>query len=551
MKTLKRHPFVFVFVLALLLRLGYLVAMHGTVISQWHTWHKTDMDSYLRAAHEIQAQGILAPYPYHPYDGIQAATGSFEQWERWLGGEHGFYRAPGYYYFLAAILAPTGNSVLAVQLVQAFLGAGHAVLLGLVGARMMGHQLAGILVGLLAATYGPFIAGEAMILREGPGLFLAAAGLYLVLGALHRPATAASRDYGWRWLIAGFVLGLGSLLKETGTLLFAGIWLWALVQSLRTLSPLPRFAPWILLFGFLTAQVPFAVRNLLVGAPLLPPSSLFAWSFAMANTVDHPTGGVGQAITPGVGGIMTGADAHLLDVVRLTWQGYEGRHIQFFLNWWARFSATWSNIEIPDNFSYDFLALHSPLLAVLPRFVCVWLPAILAVSLLGWRWIRKDTAPSTPAFAPKTFGLLLVCLAATALPVSLTFVSSRYRMTIVPFVILLAGWTLTQFILWLMQRRIGKVTVLSAALVFLSAISWLLPTTAHLESQAIRSGDFVIAAALFARQGEAAGAKYELEKGLQYCRRLPESRRTVRAECSGPIVAAWVAFFGETPETWH
>jgi len=512
---------VFVFVLALLLRVGYLASMHSTVISEWHTWDQTDMATYLRSARVIQEEGLLVPSPYHPYDKGQAATGSLEQWERWLGGAHGFYRAPGYYYFLAAILAATGDSVLAVQFVQAVLGAGHAVLLGLVGARMMGHQLPGILVGLLAAAYGPFIAGEAMILREGPGLFLTAAGLYLVLGVLQWPTAAAFAHYGWRWLIAGLVLGLGSLLKETGTLLFAGVWLWALVQSRCARSPLPRFAPWVLLLGFLMAQVPFAVRNLLVGAPVLAPSSLFAWSFAVANTVDHPSGGIGLIITPGVAHIMTGADAHLLDVVRLTWQGYEGRHAQFFLNWWARLSAIWSNIEIPDNFSYDFLARHSPLLSMLPRFVCVWLPALVAVLLLGWRWIRKDLASVVTNFAPKTVSLLLVCLAVTALPVSLTYVSSRYRLTIVPFVILLAGWTLAQLILWLMERRIGQAAALSAALVGLSAISWLLPTNAYLESQAIRSDDFVVAAAFLVRQGDEAGARQELEKGLEYCRKLP------------------------------
>ena len=124
---------------------------------------------------------------------------------------------------MALILALTGRSLLAVQVVQAVLGAGHAVLLGLFGDKMMGRR-AGIIAGFLTAIYGPFVVGNVMILCEGPGMFLAAGGLYLVLRALECTMVPPQRYWQLAWVGAGLVLGLGGIIKETGVILFGSVW---------------------------------------------------------------------------------------------------------------------------------------------------------------------------------------------------------------------------------------------------------------------------------------------------------------------------------------
>src|SRR5205814_9519480 len=63
---------------------------------------------------------------------------------------------PGYPYFLGALLAATGGSVLAARIVQALLGALTCVLVARVGARWFGER-AGLAAGIVLALYAPLI----------------------------------------------------------------------------------------------------------------------------------------------------------------------------------------------------------------------------------------------------------------------------------------------------------------------------------------------------------------------------------------------------------
>ena len=547
MTFLFRHPFTLIFFFALLLRLGYLFDIYDTPIWQLHMWTQTDMDTFLKGAAQIQEQGLLVPHPYHPYHAVHAQTGSPQQWDRWLGGEHAFYRVPGYYYFLALVLGLSEGSLLAVKVVHALLGAAHSMLLGLIGARMMDRR-AGIFTGLLAAAYGPFIAVEGMILRDGLGLLLAATGLYLVLRSLWSTFGTVPGGNRLVWLGAGLILGVGALVKETNTILFGSIWLWSLFRSLRARELFSRQIPWLLLFGFLVALVPFVLRNLIVAAPPLTPSSLFTWNFAIANAVDHPTGGVTLEFPPTVAAVMAGSEARLSEAIRLTWQNYEGRHTEFFVNWWSRFSALWRNIEFPDNYSYDHLVIHSNLLPFLPRFVCIGLPAFAAVSLLAWRRFRPTPPESGLRFAPGTLSLLLICLALTATALSVNIVVGRYRLLITPFLMLLAGGMLAQAMVWLLLRDVQKLVALSVALVFLSVLWWRWPAPPRLQVTAIRLTDFEIATQILMRQGNPAGARAELKKGLAYCHQPSVDAVGLRLGCTQYLVQISQNLFGEAPE---
>jgi 4-amino-4-deoxy-L-arabinose transferase-like glycosyltransferase len=104
-----------------------------------------------------------------------------------------FDEAPGYPYFVAIIYAIAGHSVLAVVLVQAVLGAAACAAIGVV-ARRLGGSRAGWIAGGLAAAYGPFIYFTGQL--EPAALAVAA-----VAGAL--AATPVGEASQRRWLLAG------------------------------------------------------------------------------------------------------------------------------------------------------------------------------------------------------------------------------------------------------------------------------------------------------------------------------------------------------------
>src|SRR6185295_12495315 len=141
---------------------------------------------------------------------------------------------------------------------------------------------------LLAASYGPFIAVEAMVLRDGPALFFATGGFYLVLKALERQRVASPGGSWAPWLLAGSVLGLAALMKETGLILLAGVVVWMLLMTFMGRDRLRLRAAVLLLAGAFAAFSPLVVRNLVVGAPPVALSSVFPVHFAIANAFDAP-----------------------------------------------------------------------------------------------------------------------------------------------------------------------------------------------------------------------------------------------------------------------
>jgi hypothetical protein len=102
-----------------------------------------------------------APFFQH----LQTEPLHYHQWASLILEGHApsapFEQSPGYPYFVAAVYTLFGASATAVALVQALLDAVTCTLLVVIGARWFGMR-AGIIAGVLAVLYGPFVyfAGE-------------------------------------------------------------------------------------------------------------------------------------------------------------------------------------------------------------------------------------------------------------------------------------------------------------------------------------------------------------------------------------------------------
>lgn len=130
------------------------------------------------------------------------------------------HKTPAIYYTFAAVLAATQRSLLAVQFVQALAVALMAGLAGWLGSRLWG-RLTGALALLLALYGGAAYQGGHLTTEAWVALCTAAALTVL----LHRPGQAPST---LDWLLAGGLIGLSALYKQTGLLTLPALALWAI-----------------------------------------------------------------------------------------------------------------------------------------------------------------------------------------------------------------------------------------------------------------------------------------------------------------------------------
>jgi hypothetical protein len=510
----------------LLLRLGYLIETSGTPLWEWHLWSDTDMDTFIRVAHRILDGDVVLREPPHPFHIWHREIAPVERWQGWYL-PHVFYQVPGYYYFLAFLLKLFSGSLTAVKTTQVVIGAAHAALLGAVAKTMIGPT-GGLIVGLLAAIYGPFIATEAMLLREGMGIFLSTASVYLVLRALRHPAPFSPQG-GRSWVTAGVVLGLGALMKETGFVLFAAVGAWMIARKWRSPNVTSWRAVLFLCAGFTLVLSPLICRNLVVGAPPLAFNSNFPMTFAIANAADASSGGVFFLTPPSFASIMDQARGRMVPVVVATLRTYGDRPGLFLENLWAKFSAIWSNAELPDNFSYEYLTGHSALLSLLPRFVCIWLLGVVGFIMLLAQRTPQTAGPDSRSgilgrqplsgavpFPSPLFGLIVTILTLHVIAQSMMPVMSRYRLVIVPYLMLPAGWVLAQGLTWVMQRQWRACAGLgvAGAAVWLLWLAW--PENPALQSAGVRYIDFEVAADILAKRGDFSGAMKELNRGVAY-----------------------------------
>lgn len=122
-----------------------------------------------------------------------------------LVGSEPFFRAPLYTYFLAGLLFLAGGDLLWVHIAQLILGSITAVLVGTLGARLMGRWV-GVLAGLL---YG----GAATVLLFDFELLNAAVFIPLVVTMLLALERATRAPSPRRFFVTGLALGLAAIAR--------------------------------------------------------------------------------------------------------------------------------------------------------------------------------------------------------------------------------------------------------------------------------------------------------------------------------------------------
>jgi tetratricopeptide (TPR) repeat protein len=192
-----------------------------------------------------------------------------------LLGDHVFYQAPLYPYFLALVYRLLDDSAMTVRLVQALMGAASCILLAQAGRSLFGARGA-LVAGVGLALYPPAIFLDGLIQKSALGTLLTTALLVLL-------CAQAVRVTASRWLGAGVVLGLLALTRENA-LVFAVLTLVWLMLGHANESWRRRFA-WtgLLLAGMGLILLPVGVRNRVVAGEFHLTTSQLGPNFYIGN----------------------------------------------------------------------------------------------------------------------------------------------------------------------------------------------------------------------------------------------------------------------------
>jgi hypothetical protein len=204
---------VVVFVIALAVRAIYaaIFLRHYTPIS--------DTASYLEIARNVaHGHGFSAVFPY------------FARHET-------AFRPPLYPLLLGGVFTITGVHVLVAQIVNIILGSLGVLLLAVLATRIAARPQAGVITGVLAATFPPLVFNDVVPLTEALSVVLLASALILLVQQ--------------QYLLAGVLTGL-LVLTRTSAQLF-----------------IPIVAIWVISRFGLRAALSFCVASVLVVAPWL------------------------------------------------------------------------------------------------------------------------------------------------------------------------------------------------------------------------------------------------------------------------------------------
>jgi len=377
-------------------------------------------------------------------------------------GEKPYFRAPFYYYTLSFLYKLFGTSVAVGRVAGCLLGAATCYLIARLGIVLGGFR-AGLLAGIIAAVYWPFIYFDAEPLTVGLEVLLDVALLLLL--------TVAARQHAPRlFLTCGVVWGLSAITRPNVLAFLPGIlvWLWlVLPREQRAKAWLARAG--LMCAGAATCVLPVTIRNYTVGGEWILIASQGGVNFYIGN---NPQSNGYTAIVPGTRPDWWGGfeDTHRIAAQALGhkptenevsdyWYGKAFEWIRAEPGAWLghmlkKLRLFWSPAEIPNNQPIWFFAKRGwvPVL-----FCWVGFPLIACLGLAGMVVVLRQW---------RTWFLPVVFLVIYMGTVVAFFCPARYRLPIVPVLILSAAAGILQVVELFRARRIGP--LLSYAVVLIA-----------------------------------------------------------------------------------
>jgi 4-amino-4-deoxy-L-arabinose transferase-like glycosyltransferase len=353
-------------------------------------------------------------------------------WSSDQGGSR-YFSEPAYPVFLAGLYATGLDSVLAVRIVQAFLGVLSCFLLYRIGAQIL-HPWAGVAAALMLAVNPSHVFYSAYVLSETLRVFAVVAMLTVVIEALKRRTP--------RWIAAaGLAAGVVTMARVV-LIPYLGILAVLLaVVSARSLPQRTVYAALVLSLGFL-ALIPWSYRNYTLtgtfstvrpdAAELLAGSTDPASAARLAHDPEYKATRdqrfseetlrareelAGAGVVAGASGVM-----------ELTWQRLRTDPVGLFSLYARRAIALWQLQPGQGAFAMPLVQVYCAVVNGLTFLLC-------GVGLFLSRMSR-------PAF----LALLFLILVVTGVHLLFETAPVRYRMPADPAVVLVAAAGLTALV---------------------------------------------------------------------------------------------------------
>ncbi|MBI1853883.1 MAG: tetratricopeptide repeat protein [Planctomycetes bacterium] len=436
-----------IFCLALVVRIAYHLEYDARYGVDTTRLAQLDSNTFDLGARAIVAGDVFQRNVYYPYHWWNEAVAPRAEWESWYHPPT-FHQTPLYLYFVAALYAIAGCVPAIVTWSQAIIGALVAVLVYAIGRRSFGRPVAAI-AAIWTALLGSLFFYDVFLLRESLVGFV-----FLVTAACFDLALRRDARPAW-WIATGVALGVAFLAKETALALFAVMLLWPLHPDMRGERYGPRTAR--LVAGFALALLPFAIRNVAVGAPVLAFSTRGPWEFVNGNAsassgVEWFPEETRRALLDGQAkAIFLRSRGSFSSAAAATLETHAERPLGFLSLQWRKLAAFWNGYEFPNNVDAYVVASRVSLLRWAPGFWPMGALAIVGLALSLRRFRERFVA----------YGFVTVIVFATVA----FYVLARFRVPALPFLSLFAALTLVESWRFAAAKRWGALaaTILAAS----------------------------------------------------------------------------------------
>ena len=427
------NPWIVVAVIVLLsagLRVAFFLEMRSTPMTRHNNTRETEM-RFVEDWSQKLADGNWSTkdgfHPYYSWHSLLAAKHHGETkpaekytrdegrktWNDWYGGPR-YHHEPLYPYTLG-ILKALGGSQAWMFLLQSLAGILINVLVYLTTRRFFG-DIAGIIGGLLAVSFGPFLFYESMLL---PTTFMT---LSFIL-ALWLAARALEHKQWLAWLPAGAALGLAVMVNSTAILLLPAFVVLAAWQF-QDIKQAGRLVG-ILVGGFLIPILPFIIRNLAVGTPIFQFSSTGAIDFINANAADCQAG-TGPYLSIHLVPVLSKSGGAFFASVWETIGTHDG-----LLGWILLVARnalwSWTPVEVPGDVNFHYYAGFSTVLT----YFQIGFGLVASLAVFGLVFALRKVRDNL---------LLYLFLACALVPLALFLNLSRDRTPLVALIIPFAAY---------------------------------------------------------------------------------------------------------------
>jgi tetratricopeptide (TPR) repeat protein len=431
-----------IFVLALVLRTIYLLQIKANP----HFFSPTMDPLY----HDVWAQNI--------------AGGN------WIGSKV-FFRAPFYAYFLAIVYKIFGHSYIIPRVLQHLIGSFSCVLVYFLARKLFNRRVA-IVSGFIAATYGMFMYFEGELLLDS---FLILFDLLLILFLLK----ARENPKFSTWFLCGIILGFSAITRPNVLVFVPIVWLWIFVvfRKKKTLKVIFTYSASFLLGSILIIS-PVTLRNIIAGGDTVMIASQGGINFYIGNNEN----------ADGVSAIFYKEDWQYRDFQQMAEREtgkslkpsdisnfYYRKGVDFYLkNPSSAFRLLvkklylfWNRFEISNNQNIYFFSRYSSLIRILPLGFWLVGPLGLAGMILSMLALKRSRKVHSGKIADRRKRILLPILFTLSYMASVVmfFVTARFRLPVIPLLIIFSGFSLEWFFERLREKEVSLVRMFLLILV--------------------------------------------------------------------------------------